>query len=149
MLKRSPARCAGIAGLALLAAAGCAGTQAASDSAHAHQSHAAGSASSARFVHCVFFTFKPGVTEAQIAEFVRDCHALKAIPAVRRLDAGHRDKRMMRDVNVTDYEIGLVVYFDDKAGHDAYSVHPVHDTLISKHKDKWEKVRVYDFDGRQ
>ncbi len=141
--------CAGLAGLALVMGAGCASTDTTSDSTdvrHVHETH---SADPARFVHCVFFTFKPGTTDDQITEFIRDCHLLRQIPAVRRLEAGRRDERMARDVNVTDYEVGLVVYFDDLAGHDAYSVHSVHERLLEKHADRWEKVRVYDFDAQR
>ncbi len=105
-------------------------------------------AKSSKFVHAVFFTFKPEVTDEQTAEFIRDCYALKKIQAVRKLDAGRRDERMTRDVNVTDYTVGLVVYFNDMAGHDEYIAHPVHQELVDKHKDKWASVRVFDFDAK-
>jgi hypothetical protein len=101
------------------------------------------------FVHCVFFTLKPEVTDDQIEEFVKDCYLLKQIPSVRKLDAGRRDERMTRDINVTDYTLGVVVYFDDKAGHDLYNAHPVHQKLVAKHKDQWSSVRVFDFTARQ
>ncbi len=101
-----------------------------------------------KFVHAVFFTFKPEVTHEQIEEFIRDCNRLKQIPAVKKLDAGGRDTRLQRDVNVTDYQVGLVVYFNDKAGHDEYSNHPLHNELVAKHKEKWASVRVFDFDAK-
>src|SRR6185369_15400493 len=97
------------------------------------------------FVHCVFFTLKPEVTDDQIEEFVKDCYFLKQIPSVRKLDAGRRDEGMTRDVNVTDYTLAVVVSFDDKAGHDLYNAHPVHQKLVEKHKDQWSSVRVFDF----
>ena len=102
-----------------------------------------------RFVHCVFFTLKPEVKDDQITEFIRDCYLLKQVPSVRKLEAGRRDERMTRDVNVTDYTIGLVVYFDDKEGHDLYNAHALHQKLVEKHKDQWSKVRVFDFDAKQ
>ncbi len=149
MLRSLRLVCAALSAVTLLAAVGCATTGPTAHSAAVEQSHESGSAGSPRFVHCVFFTFKPGVTDEQVSEFIHDCHLLRQIPAVRRLDAGRRDLRMARDVNVTDYQVGLVVYFDDKAGHDAYSVHPVHEQLLKKHQDRWEKVRVYDFDAQR
>jgi len=101
------------------------------------------------FVHCVFFTLKPEVTDDKIEEFIKDCYLLKQIPSVRKLDAGRRDDRMTRDMNVTDYTIAVVVYFDDKAGHDLYNTHPVHQKLVEKHKDQLSSVRVFDFTARQ
>jgi hypothetical protein len=74
--------------------AGCASTQVTTRSGTpAPQASAA-----PQFVHCVFFNFKPEVTEDQIDEFVRDCGLLKQIPAVKKLDAGRRDTRMQREM---------------------------------------------------
>ncbi len=128
---------------------GCAKTESTSSCTMTRQVHESPATASPQFVHCVFFTLKPELTDDQVEEFIRDCYALKAIPSVRKLDAGRRDERMKRDVNVTDYQIGLVVYFDDLAGHDVYSDHPIHAKLIEKHKDQWASVRVFDFTARQ
>lgn len=104
------------------------------------------SSGSAKFVHCVFFNMKPGTPEAEIDSLIADAHMLLAkVPSVRKIDSGRRDARMTRDVNVTDYAVGLVVYFDDKAGHDLYSEHPLHMEYVNKHQEHWASVRVFDF----
>src|SRR5262245_16873386 len=115
-------RCASasLAAAALIIVTGCATTEHTSSSTPTRQVHQAESGKSPRLVHCVFFTLKPEVRDDQIEEFIRDCYLLKQVPSVRKLDAGRRDERMTRDVNVTDFQIGLVVFFDDKAGLDEY-----------------------------
>src|SRR5687768_17572240 len=99
-----------------------------------------------KFVHAVFFTMKPDTSESAIDSLVDDAYTMLAkIPAVRKIESGRRDERMMRDVNDKDFTVGLMVYFDDKAGHDAYSDHPLHTEYVAKNKEHWANVRVYDF----
>ena len=98
------------------------------------------------YVHCVFFACKAGTPAAEIDAQVADARAILArIPTVREIESGQRDETVNRDVSVTDYEIGLVVFFDDKPGYDVYSDHPLHLEYIGKHKDKWTGVRVFDY----
>lgn len=102
-----------------------------------------------KYVHAVFFTCKPGTPEAEIDALVSDGHALLAkVPSVRQVESGRRDLSAARDVNVTDYDVGLVVRFDDKAGYDAYEAHPIHRQYVDKHKPHWSNVRVFDFVSR-
>ena len=117
-----------LAGGLLLAAAGCA---------------------SPKYVHAVYFTCKPGTPDGQIDALVADGYELLAkVPTVRRVETGRRDVEADRDVNATDYDVGLIVYFDDKAGLDAYIEHPTHVQYVEKHKTHWETVRVFDFAAR-
>ena len=98
------------------------------------------------YIHCVYFTCRQGTSPADIAAQTADATALLArIPSALDVTSGLRDETVNRDVSDTDYDIGLVVSFDDKQGYDAYSSHPLHLEYISKHKGKWAKVRVYDF----
>lgn len=102
-----------------------------------------------KFMHCVFFTFKPDTPDAAIEGMVSDSYKiLGQIPSVREVHAGRRDPRMTRDVNATDYTVGLVIVFDDKAGHDLYNDHPLHNQLVDKYKQHWAGVKVYDFAAR-
>lgn len=96
-------------------------------------------------VHAVFFELKPGLSDAQIRDFIDGCYRLAEIPSVRQIEVGPRDPRMQREVNDQKFGIGLVVYFNDKAGHDLYQDHPIHLEMIEKHRDKWAGVRVFDF----
>jgi hypothetical protein len=107
---------------------------------------AAGCSSTPRYVHAVFFTCKPGTPDSEIESLVADGYKLLAqVPSVRQLESGRRDLEAVRDVNVKDYDVGLVVYFDDRAGHDVYAQHPRHLEYIDRHKSNWETVRVFDF----
>ncbi len=99
-----------------------------------------------RYVHAVFFSFKEGTPPSEMDALATDSiEQLSKIPSVRKIESGRRDERAVRDVNVTDYDIGLVVYFDDKAGHDAYEKHPIHEHYVQKYRSSWAKVRVFDF----
>lgn len=133
--------------LAPLALAGCSTTEQSSSTTMTRQ-HVCTGEEKSYFVHCVFFTLKPETTPEQAQELIDGCKTLKQVPSVRRLDVGLRHPEMKRDVNVLDYEIGLVVYFDDKAGHDLYNTHPIHNAMVDKHKGKWNKVRVFDYTSK-
>lgn len=132
-----------LAAFALLAA-GCA----AQESAPVSRTAAAGPdrAGTGKFVHCVFFTLKAGTPESEVESLIADGHKILAkVPTVRKIDTGRRDTRMNRDVNEKEYTVGLVVYFDDKAGHDQYNESELHTEYVNKHKEHWAKVVVYDF----
>ncbi|MDM8008214.1 MAG: Dabb family protein [Phycisphaerae bacterium] len=97
------------------------------------------------YVHCVFFTLKPDTPESEIdAQIAGGQELLAGIPTVRRLETGRRDETMNRDVSVTDFDLGLVVLFDDKAGHDVYADHPLHLEYIKRYKPQWAGIRVFD-----
>lgn len=99
-----------------------------------------------RYVHAVFFDIKEGTSDDRIHAQIDDAYALlDKISTVRKVESGRRDVQMVRDVNDQDFDIGLVVYFDDQAGLDVYMVDPRHDEYVEKHKDIWERARVFDF----
>ena len=99
-----------------------------------------------KYVHAVFFTCQPGTADSEIDALVADGYELLSkVPSVRKIETGRRDVNAARKVNVTDYDVGLVVHFDDKSGYDAYEVHPTHRQYVEKHKAHWSKVRVFDF----
>jgi hypothetical protein len=98
------------------------------------------------YIHCVFFTLKPGTPTAAVDALIGDGRELLAnVPTVRKLDTGRRDPNARREVNEKDYEVGLTVCFDDRAGHDVYATHPLHNQYIERNKQHWAKVRVFDF----
>jgi len=100
----------------------------------------------ANYVHTVFFTFKADTPPAEREAVWDGCRQLaKNVPTVRALQTGFRDKTAANPVNVQDFDLGLIVYFDDKAGYDAYEVHPFHKQFVETHKKTFEKVRVLDF----
>jgi hypothetical protein len=58
--------------------------------------------------------------------------------------AGVRAEEMAREVNDRGFDVGLHVYFRDKAAHDAYQEHPRHKQFIAEMSANWASVRVFD-----
>jgi quinol monooxygenase YgiN len=57
---------------------------------------------------------------------------------------GTRATDKTRDVNDTDFDVSLHIYFRDEAAHDAYQEHPRHKEFIEKMGQDWKTVRVFD-----
>ena len=97
------------------------------------------------FVHSVYFWLKPGITTAEEQQFLRGAETLTKIKTVRH---GWVGKPAATDRPVIDrtYSYGLVVSFDDAAGHDAYQADPIHDAFRQLHH-LWTQVKIYDFDS--
>jgi hypothetical protein len=97
------------------------------------------------FVHTVYFWMKSGATETDRRQLVNDCIALLGkVPAVRQIFAG-RPAMTPREVVDNSYGVGLTVLLDDKAGHDAYQEHPLHQEFIKRNKQHWDRVQIYDY----
>ena len=97
------------------------------------------------FVHCVYFWLKPGLSPAEIKQFVEGATSLTKIKTVRN---GFLGKPASTDRPIIDrtYSYGMVVAFDDMAGHDAYQVDPIHDKFRAL-AHLWGKVQIYDFEN--
>jgi hypothetical protein len=96
------------------------------------------------FIHTVYFWLKPGTAESAREQLARECREyLGKIPGVRRLWAGV-PAGTPREVVDNSYAVGLTVVLDDRKGHDAYQVHPLHLEFIARNKEHWAKVQVYD-----
>ena len=97
------------------------------------------------FIHTVYFWMKPGVSNAERQQVVSDCREyLGDIPAVQHLWAG-RPAMTPRDVVDNSYDVGLTVVLEDRAGHDVYQAHELHQEFIRRNKHNWQRVQVYDF----
>ncbi len=98
------------------------------------------------FVHHVFFWMKPGVDSA---DFRKDLEALAEIASVKE---GFFGVPVPSDRVVVDdsFHFSELLFFANKADHDAYQVDPQHDAFVAKWKDSWDRVLVYDFspDGK-
>jgi hypothetical protein len=133
-----------LAGFAVMALAGCA-NETCSCSLSSTQTTVAPS-NATQFVHAVYFDMKPDTPESLINEMVNDAYqVLGKIPSVRMIKSGRRDERMQRDLNDKTFTVGLVIFFDDKAGHDLYNDHPLHKEYAAKYGPHADKVRVFDF----
>jgi hypothetical protein len=94
--------------------------------------------------HNVFFSLTDNSPAAR-QELVDDCHKLLApIPGSLFYAAGELADDLNRDVNDREFDVALHVVFADKAAHDAYSVHDLHQKFVQKHKDNWKNIRVFD-----
>ena len=97
-------------------------------------------------VHTVFFWLKKDSPAGERDRLIQGCHQLLGkIPTVRHLWTGAPASTPMREVIDTTYSVGLTVVLDDLKAHDVYQEHPLHKEFIAKHKEQWERVRIYDF----
>jgi hypothetical protein len=100
----------------------------------------------ANYVHAVIFYLKSDAPKGEAGALIKDSHQMLAkIPSVRRLSAGRRAEKATPEVAVTDFQVGLLVYFDNYKGLQTYLDHPLHTEYVQKHKKYLEKVVVYDF----
>lgn len=93
--------------------------------------------------HVVFFKFKDGTSDADIAKVQQAFLDMKkGIPIVRDIEAG-------RDVSVENLNQGFthcfIVTFDDAQGRDTYLTHPVHQEFVKIAGPHLDKVCVIDF----
>lgn len=97
-------------------------------------------------VHTVFFYFKEGVTEQQIADCMEGAKTLGDIKDAKHYFVGTPADVADRPPLVKDYAFGLTGIFDSIADHDAYQVDPIHTKFIETFKPLWDRVVVYDYD---
>ena len=97
------------------------------------------------FVHSVYFWLKDDRTEEQRAAFREGIDSLKNAPTVRSHFIG-TPADTDRPIIDRSYSYALVLVFDDKAGHDAYQVDPVHTAFVDSFDGSWDKVVIYDFE---
>ncbi|HVT90790.1 MAG TPA: Dabb family protein [Tepidisphaeraceae bacterium] len=88
---------------------------------------------------------KESTSSAQRDALIADCRQiLVKIPTIKQLSAGS-PAMTPRDVVDNSYAVGLCVTFDDRAGHDVYQSHPLHNDFVTRNKTHWQRVQVYDF----
>ena len=102
----------------------------------------------APFVHTVIFSLKKDAPANEADSVIADTQKLLAkIPSVREIRAGKpAEKASARAAK--DYQVGLLVIFDDVDGLHAYIDHPLHKEFVANHEKNFEKVVVYDFLGQ-
>ena len=97
--------------------------------------------------HAVFVSLVDA-SPATVAALAADCRReLGAIPGVNVLVVGPREADLVREINDTGFDLGLVIVFRDRAAHDAYQTDPRHVALVEAHKANWKQVRVFDWSG--
>jgi hypothetical protein len=94
-------------------------------------------------VHNVYFWLKSDLGGPELAAFERGLETLTKDPGARSGYYGP-SAETDRDVVENSYSYGLVLVFDDLAGHDQYQASADHLVFVQEHAAKWEKVVVYD-----
>jgi hypothetical protein len=105
-------------------------------------------AKDAPYVHVVLFTMKKDAPAADVDLAIKDAHEmLEKIPTVRSLKIGRPAEKATPMFAKKDYQIGLVVLFDDYDGLQTYLDHAQHTQFVEKHSKNWdmEALRVFDF----
>jgi hypothetical protein len=112
---------------------------------------AAADKNAAPYVHTVIFHLKKDSPADTVEKIIEGCHTLEAIPTVRALKAGRRAAADDSTPKVAsqDYDVGLVVLFDDAAGLKTYLTHETHLKFVKDYGQYFEKVQVYDFSDQK
>ena len=99
------------------------------------------------FIHYVNFWLKAGSSSEARQQSIADCRKyLSAVPNVEHIWAGP-PAMTPREVVDNSYDVGLCIIFPDKAAHDVYQTHELHEKFIENNKAHWERVVVRDFIG--
>ena len=95
------------------------------------------------FVHAVYFWLNEGLSDKDRETFVRGVTSLTTIETVQQ---GHVGRPADTDRPIIDrsYSYALVLFFADKAAHDVYQTHPVHDRFREQCASLWRRVLIYD-----
>jgi hypothetical protein len=94
--------------------------------------------------HNVYFTLKDK-SHANVQKLIEDCKKYLTVqPGIVYFACGKLEPELSREVNVTDFDVGLHIVFKDRASHDVYQDHPEHVKFVDAHKSSWSKVRVFD-----
>jgi hypothetical protein len=100
------------------------------------------------FVHTVIFHLKTDAPAGAAEGLIADAHELlRPIPSVRDLKVGRPAEKGTPDLAKKDYQVALVVLFDNQAGLETYLKHPLHLKYVEKHGQHIDrdKLVVYDF----
>ena len=94
--------------------------------------------------HNVFFTLKDASDNA-IENLIKDCnYYLKNLPGIINFSVGRLVPENNREVNVTDFHVGLHVIFSNKSSHDQYQDAEKHNIFVDRNRSNWTQVRVFD-----
>jgi len=95
-------------------------------------------------IHHVFFWLKEPKNEAHKKQLVKALTNLLKIETIKMSHIGFPAGTESRDVVDHSYSVSFMTMFDDRAGQDAYQVHPLHTKFVEENSHLWNKVVVYD-----
>jgi len=98
-------------------------------------------------IHNVYFCLKNGQSAEEIASFERGLDDLIHDDAAK---GGHwgRPADTHRPVIERGYDYGMIVVFEDLAGHDRYQTGDNHLRFVVANEHKWDRVVVYDIETK-
>ena len=98
------------------------------------------------YVHAVIFYLKKDAPKDAVETFIKDVHEmLEVIPSVKGIWVGRPADKGTPDFAKKDYDVGLVVLFDNYDGLKEYLDHAKHVAFVKKHGKYFETVNVFDF----
>lgn len=103
-------------------------------------------------IHVVIFRLKKDAPAETIDQVITDCHdMLSKIASVRHLRAGRPAEKGTPELAKKDYDLALVIVFDDEAGLKAYLDDPIHLEFVKKHGKNFdrEKLEVFDIQDQK
>jgi hypothetical protein len=96
--------------------------------------------------HNVYFTLNDN-SAAAIEKLVVDCRKyLTGHPGTVFFAVGTRTVELDRPVNDRDFDVALVVVFENLAAQNEYQKADRHLAFIAENKNNWKLVRVFDAD---
>lgn len=98
------------------------------------------------FVHTVFFWLQQPESDDDRAALRAGIESLRGVKEISSAYIGTpADTR--RPVIDHSYDFSLTFVFANRATHDAYQVHPVHQEFVAECGHLWQRVQVYDAVG--
>lgn len=99
----------------------------------------------APLIHLVFIQLHD---PSQVEDLLADCdRLLPGIPGVVSYAAGRHLDIGRQNID-SDYDLALVVGFEDEDAYQGYVVHPDHVNLVNAWKERFRQLMVRDFDDR-
>ena len=95
-------------------------------------------------VHTVYFYFKEGVSDADIAANIEGAKALGSVETVHALYVGTQADVKERPVTVRGWGFSMTALFNSIDDQNIYQAHEKHDEYIANFSGLWEKVQVFD-----
>jgi hypothetical protein len=103
------------------------------------------------YVHVVVFRLAKDAPEGESEALITDCHEMLAkISSVRELRVGRPAEKATPNVAKKDFQVALLVLFDDADGLKTYLDDKLHLDFINKHGKHLdrEKLEVFDFQNQ-
>lgn len=95
------------------------------------------------FVHTVFFWLKHPESQDDRSALQAGLESLRSVNVITTVYVG-KPAETRRPVIDHSYDFSLTLVFPDKAAHDTYQVHPVHEEFVAECSHLWERVQIYD-----